>query len=153
MQPLLTFVTALLLYSCPSCSAQGVRIIKPAHYSVVRTQSVEIDIESDFCSIGGLVVITLDGTSVGQIAQSGRVSLILADEAVVGEGVHEVNAAVLNAEGKVVVSHLFIEAHSAHEPRTQSSCCCLNSFEELCFGKGYAVAVLNSEVQAPEYAP
>jgi hypothetical protein len=101
---LLSFLLAgsLLVTHCTPWA----EIHQPKNHSVVRRQSVEMDIESNIeefsHDVDGVLAISVDGKIITQIRQN-RISVILADEAAIQEGVHEVRAVFRYRSGHDVV--------------------------------------------------
>lgn len=75
------------------------RILRPEHHSVVRRQSVEVEVSSPPLDGGGgdaqghEVTISIDGKRIANVPGGGRFSVVLADEGL-AEGVHEVTASM-----------------------------------------------------------
>jgi hypothetical protein len=113
-------LSGILLSTPPTTRAfePWARIHQPQHLSVVRRQSVELDVESNFLDAAehGSLWIYVDGRIVSQVRQS-RISIILADEDTIQEGVHEVRAVFKEASG-----HDLVRALSTEPKRARISC-------------------------------
>jgi hypothetical protein len=72
-------------------------ILRPQHHTVVRTQSVEIAVIS---SPGSDVTIHVDGKLIATVPGGRQFSVILAEEGLLSEGIHEVTVR-RQVEGKV----------------------------------------------------
>eukprot|EP00291_Cryptomonas_curvata_P001168 CAMPEP_0172196280 /NCGR_PEP_ID=MMETSP1050-20130122/26725_1 /TAXON_ID=233186 /ORGANISM="Cryptomonas curvata, Strain CCAP979/52" /LENGTH=206 /DNA_ID=CAMNT_0012872535 /DNA_START=116 /DNA_END=732 /DNA_ORIENTATION=- len=78
---------ALFLFTCTKPSASLLKIERPRHHSVVRTQSVQIEIVNEGPS--HFAILELDGRKIAEF-QERHISLILADEQGMTEGIHNI---------------------------------------------------------------
>ncbi len=100
-----TYVFWLLLLHDALLAAQyNVEFLKPSHESVVRRQSVEIEV-----AIHGLQVpsegfgrLTIDGLHFSDVTRP-HLSFIVADERVMAEGVHTLQVSLFRADGHPLV--------------------------------------------------
>jgi hypothetical protein len=80
-------IVALFLSSCTNPSASTLKIERPQHHSVVRTQSVQIEIINE--GPAHFAILELDGRKIAEFRER-HISLILADEQGMSEGIHNV---------------------------------------------------------------
>eukprot|EP00961_Rhodomonas_salina_P066459 892690-Rhodomonas_salina.1 len=95
---------ALLLQSMVMAGQLSVEILKPSHESVVRRQSVEIEVAilSMAVPAEGFGRLIIDGFHFSDVRQP-HVSFIVADERVMGEGVHTLQVSLFHADGQPLV--------------------------------------------------
>ena len=80
-------LTALFLVISIVPTISTLRIERPQHHSVVRTQSVQIDLHND--GEVANTILELDGREISHVGER-RMSIILADEQGMTEGIHNI---------------------------------------------------------------
>jgi hypothetical protein len=95
---------ALFLFTCTDPSA-SMKIERPRHHSVVRTQSVQIEVINE--GPAHFAILELDGRKIAEFRER-HVSLILADEQGMNEGIHNVTWWTPIADSKMKVATFLI---------------------------------------------
>ncbi len=94
----------LLLHAAHLAADPAVEILKPPHQSVVRRQSVEIEvaIHSMQVPMHGFGRLSIDGIHFSDVTRP-HLSFIVADERVMAEGVHTLQVSLFRADGHPLV--------------------------------------------------